>query len=196
MPFMGGIDLPEGGYCCYSEGAVPFVPCCSHASPHERYCLAPTSLAIGGSGSCSTDKDDVNFASSVKIPLLCSHVVQTLHSRQQSDGRPLPTSAIMLRWQDLVTIEALTAQEENAEADKLVESLQNGVGGAVNTRMCYMCFDDVDEASNPLVSVVPCHDSITLISCTLHWFGPGSPVTCSYGRKNFGCVVTLPLCRV
>lgn len=54
--------------------------------------------------------------------------------------------------QDLVTIEALTAQEENAEADKLIESLQNGVGGVVNTRMCYMCFDDVDEASNPLVS--------------------------------------------
>lgn len=53
--------------------------------------------------------------------------------------------------QDLVTIEALTAQEENAEADKLVGSLQNGGGGLVNTRMCYMCFDDVDEASNPLV---------------------------------------------
>lgn len=54
--------------------------------------------------------------------------------------------------QDLVTIEALTAQEENAEADKLIGSLQNGSGGVVNTRMCYMCFDDVDEAGNPLVS--------------------------------------------
>lgn len=51
-----------------------------------------------------------------------------------------------------MTIEALTAQEENAEADKLICSLQNGVGGLVNTRMCYMCFDDVDEAANPLVS--------------------------------------------
>lgn len=51
-----------------------------------------------------------------------------------------------------MTLEALTAQEENAEADKLIESLQNGVGGAVHTtRMCYMCFDDVDEPSNPLV---------------------------------------------
>lgn len=51
-----------------------------------------------------------------------------------------------------MTIEALTAQEENAEADKLIGSLQNGGGGVVNTRMCYMCFDDVDEAGNPLVS--------------------------------------------
>lgn len=51
-----------------------------------------------------------------------------------------------------MTIEALTAQEENAEADKLICSLQNGVGGLANTRMCYMCFDDVDEAANPLVS--------------------------------------------
>lgn len=53
--------------------------------------------------------------------------------------------------QDLVTIEALTAQEENAEADKLIGSRQNGAGGVANTRMCYMCFDDVDEAGNPLV---------------------------------------------
>lgn len=60
---------------------------------------------------------------------------------------------VVLPLQDLVTIEALTAQEENAEADKLIESLQNGVGGVANTRMCYMCFDDVDEASNPLVGV-------------------------------------------
>lgn len=51
-----------------------------------------------------------------------------------------------------MTIEALTAQEENAEADKLIGSLQNGGGGVVNTRMCYMCFDDVDEPGNPLVS--------------------------------------------
>lgn len=50
-----------------------------------------------------------------------------------------------------MTIEALTAQEENAEADKLIGSRQNGAGGAANTRMCYMCFDDVDEAGNPLV---------------------------------------------
>lgn len=64
-------------------------------------------------------------------------------------GARIATLAVL---QDLVTIEALTAQEENAEADKLIESLQNGVGGVVNTRMCYMCFDDVDEASNPLVS--------------------------------------------
>lgn len=55
------------------------------------------------------------------------------------------------RMQDLVTIEALTAQEENAEADKLIGSRQNGAGGVANTRMCYMCFDDVDEAGNPLV---------------------------------------------
>lgn len=63
---------------------------------------------------------------------------------------------VLLPLQDLVTIEALTAQEENAESDKLIESLQNGVGGVVNTRMCYMCFDDVDEASNPLVGGVHC----------------------------------------
>lgn len=50
-----------------------------------------------------------------------------------------------------MTIEALTAQEENAEADKLIGSRQNGAGGVANTRMCYMCFDDVDEAGNPLV---------------------------------------------
>lgn len=64
-----------------------------------------------------------------------------------------PTCATELnRLQDLVTIEALTAQEENAEADKLVGSLQSGGGGVANTRMCYMCFDDVDEPGNPLVS--------------------------------------------
>lgn len=51
-----------------------------------------------------------------------------------------------------MTIEALTAQEENAEADKLIGSLQNGGGAVVNTRMCYMCFDDIDEPGNPLVS--------------------------------------------
>lgn len=51
-----------------------------------------------------------------------------------------------------MTIEALTAQEENAEADRLLGSLQQGSGGVMTTRMCYMCFDDVDEASNPLVS--------------------------------------------
>lgn len=53
-----------------------------------------------------------------------------------------------------MTIEALTAQEENAEADKLIGSLQNGGGGVVNTRMCYMCFDDLDEPGNPLVSAM------------------------------------------
>lgn len=62
---------------------------------------------------------------------------------------------LVVLLQDLVTIEALTAQEENAEADKLKDSLQNGGGAAVHTtRMCYMCFDDVDEASNPLVSTL------------------------------------------
>lgn len=58
----------------------------------------------------------------------------------------------LLFIQDLVTIEALTAQEEFAEADRLIKSLDNGASTLANPRMCYMCFDDVDEPKNPLVS--------------------------------------------
>ncbi|CAM9441755.1 unnamed protein product [Hapterophycus canaliculatus] len=78
---------------------------------------------------------------------------------------------IAILLQDLVTIEALTAQEENAEADKLIGSLQNGSGGAVNTRMCYMCFDDVDEAGNPLVAPCECKGDTRYVhlNCLQKW---------------------------
>ncbi|CAM9290338.1 unnamed protein product [Choristocarpus tenellus] len=57
---------------------------------------------------------------------------------------------------DLVTIEALTAQEENANAEKQGGlNLKNG-GRVASPRMCYMCFDDLDIAENPLASVAPC----------------------------------------
>ncbi|CAM9312135.1 unnamed protein product [Ectocarpus sp. 13 AM-2016] len=72
---------------------------------------------------------------------------------------------------DLVTIEALTAQEENAEADKLTGVLQNGGGGVVNTRMCYMCFDDVDEPGNPLVAPCECKGDTRYVhlNCLQKW---------------------------
>lgn len=84
-----------------------------------------------------------------------------------------------------MTLEALTAQEENAEADKLIESLQNGVGGAVHTtRMCYMCFDDVDEPSNPLV-----RNSGALGLWFTKSFARGSTIIEPTTTHNLSCII-------
>ncbi|CAM9133877.1 unnamed protein product [Discosporangium mesarthrocarpum] len=73
---------------------------------------------------------------------------------------------------DLVTIEALTAQEENAIADKRVGSgLNDGEGGVPSTRMCYMCFDDLDVPENPLVAPCQCKGDTRYVhlDCLQKW---------------------------
>ncbi|CAM9538837.1 unnamed protein product, partial [Chrysoparadoxa australica] len=82
---------------------------------------------------------------------------------------------------DLVTIEALTAQEESADAEKAEVAAQAAAGTPAGspeikpkekeTRMCYMCFDDVDSVENPLVAPCECKGDTRYVhlNCLQKW---------------------------
>ncbi|CAM9817402.1 unnamed protein product, partial [Phaeothamnion confervicola] len=75
---------------------------------------------------------------------------------------------------DLVTLEALTAQEEDSQ--KLAKAgggaaAVAAAAAAAGGKMCYMCFDDADDADNPLVAPCECKGDTRYVhlNCLQKW---------------------------
>ncbi|KAG5177672.1 hypothetical protein JKP88DRAFT_202330 [Tribonema minus] len=75
---------------------------------------------------------------------------------------------------DLVTLEALTAQEEGGmthASSPASTGAAAAAAAAADRKMCYMCFDDEDEADNPLVAPCDCKGDTRYVhlGCLQKW---------------------------
>ncbi|KAG5191475.1 hypothetical protein JKP88DRAFT_191611 [Tribonema minus] len=74
---------------------------------------------------------------------------------------------------DLVTVEALTAQEEGGltNASSPASFAAAAAAAAADRKMCYMCFDDEDEPANPLVAPCDCKGDTRYVhlGCLQRW---------------------------